>query len=337
MTLDCRKYRLARKYAIILAGILSLFLGLSLYLLFPHPTARIVLLIASGTAAPFVLYLILMRKYRRRRKLLAQPFPAPWETLLQTQVAYYSTLSEGERERFKEAVQIFLGEKRVTGIETDVDDVIRILVAASAIIPVFNFPEWEYDELSEVLVYPRAFDQDFDFDGPEGNILGLVGVGQAMILSKPALLHGFKDAKDKMNVGLHEFIHKIDEKDGLIDGLPQGMADQPTINRWAAVMKREMERLDRGESDINPYALTNEAEFLAVASEYFFENPELMSRRHPELYEILSVIFKQDTKSLFKSTLKSLFRPYGRKIPRNSRCPCGSGRKYKKCCLDKAR
>jgi len=44
-------------------------------------------------------------------------------------------------------------------------------------------------------------------------------------------------------------------------------------------------------SDINPYGATNEAEFFAVVSEYFFERPKLLKEKHPELYNLLAEIF----------------------------------------------
>jgi len=59
-------------------------------------------------------------------------------------------------------------------------------------------------------------------------------------------------------------------------------------------MHREMHRIKDGKSDINPYALTSEAEFFAVAAEYFFEKPEQLQQKHPELYEGLKGIFRQD-------------------------------------------
>ncbi|MCG8572964.1 MAG: SEC-C domain-containing protein, partial [Spirochaetes bacterium] len=60
-------------------------------------------------------------------------------------------------------------------------------------------------------------------------------------------------------------------------------------------------------------------------------------KKHSQLYQLLKKIYQQDTLSLFQSVTKSLFRPYGKKIGRNSPCPCGSGKKYKKCCLNKKR
>ena len=49
-----------------------------------------------------------------------------------------------------------------------------------------------------------------------------------------------------------------------------------------------------GASDINPYGSTNEAEFLSVVSEYFFQQPHLLEKQHPELYVLLEKIFRQE-------------------------------------------
>ena len=42
-----------------------------------------------------------------------------------------------------------------------------------------------------------------------------------------------------------------------------------------------MAEMEEGDSDINPYGLTNKAECFAVATEYFFERPGVMERKHP--------------------------------------------------------
>jgi hypothetical protein len=57
-------------------------------------------------------------------------------------------------------------------------------------------------------------------------------------------------------------------------------------------MYREIEKIKYGQSDINPYGITNHSEFFAVVSEYFFEQPEKFRRIHPALYDILSRTFK---------------------------------------------
>ena len=95
-------------------------------------------------------------------------------------------------------------------------------------------------------------------------------------------------------------------------------------------MRRKMAEIERGHSDIDAYALTNEVEFFAVVSEYFFEKPGLMKRKHPELYGALARVFRQNMLARVGNMVTG--RSRGR-LGRNSPCPCGSDRKYKKCCL----
>ena len=157
-----------------------------------------------------------------------------------------------------------------------------------------------------------------------------------MILAKPDLLAGFRNPADKRNVGVHEFAHLVDKSDGAIDGLPSVGLERSAIGPWIDLVRRKMEEMRRGDSDINPYGLTNEAEFFAVATEYFFERPGVLQRKHPELYEMMEQVFNQDLLSRVAAMTRE--RRGGRRQPgRNSPCPCGSGRKYKKCCLRKMR
>jgi Mlc titration factor MtfA (ptsG expression regulator) len=283
-----------------------------------------------------LVYAGLTRKIRRRRAILSRPFPADWEAILQREVVFFRALSPEDRKRFRRELQLFLGEKRITGIKLELDTTTRVLTAASAIIPIFGFPEWEWDQISEVLVYPDRFDHDFQFEsGSRRHTLGMVGTGslnRLMILSQPDLLAGFRNPRDKRNVGFHEFAHLVDKSDGTIDGLPSVGLDRESIGPWIDLVRRKMKEMDRGKSDINRYGLTNEAEFFAVATEYFFERPDVMARKHPELYAMLSRVFNQSLKDRAVAMAKEIKRGR-RRLGRNSPCPCGSGKKYKKCCL----
>jgi Mlc titration factor MtfA (ptsG expression regulator) len=99
------------------------------------------------------------------------------------------------------------------------------------------------------------------------------------------------------NTAIHEFVHLLDKSDGATDGIPESLMAHEYTVPWLKMMHREMRRIEEGKSDINPYALTNEAEFLAVAAEYFFEKPEKFQHMHPELYQMLSLVFEHDPQS----------------------------------------
>lgn len=258
----------------------------------------------------------------------SDPFSTEWRTILIKNVAYYNSLSNDEKSLFEYKVQEFLLNCRITGIKTQVDITDKLLVASSAVIPILKFSEWRYTNLHEVLLYPSLFNEDFETEGTGRRIAGMVGNGYMegmMILSKHALKLGFANESDKKNTAIHEFVHLIDKTDGTIDGIPELLLEKQYTIPWIDLINKKIDEIYNNKSDINPYGGTNNAEFFSVVSEYFFERPKLLDKKHPELYALLEEIFKQEMRS--KKLTKTL-----KKISRNSPCPCNSGIKFKKCC-----
>jgi hypothetical protein len=134
-------------------------------------------------------------------------------------------------------------------------------------------------------------------------------------------------------VGIHEFAHLLDKSDGTVDGVPEVALPGRAIKPWLNLVQAEMDKIRQGHSDINPYGLTNEAEFFAVASEYFFENPVRMKQKHPELYTMLEQIFHQDPQSRITHALKAMVNPKQASLNHHALCPCGSGKPFNQCCL----
>jgi Mlc titration factor MtfA (ptsG expression regulator) len=278
------------------------------------------------------------RKQRRRKQVLAQEFPAEWRRILTNRVGFYHTLkTEEEKGRFEKMLQLFLSEKRITGIDVVVDNVTKVLVAASAIIPIFGFRDWEYRNLGEVLVFPGSIKRYKDEKSEAvSEVLGRVNPFQNdhyVTLSKPALERGFNDMADRKNVGIHEFAHMLDQADGEIDGIPEAYLPDEYLRPWQELMYRKIKAIKQGNSDIDSYGATSEAEFFAVVTEYFFEKPDQLAEKHPRLYELLTKIFHQNPKRRFRINFRELLNPYGKRVGRNEPCPCGSGEKYKNCCL----
>ncbi len=221
-----------------------------------------------------------------------------WRTILMEKVAFYRQLEAPEKTRFEEGILNFFGSVRITGTGTELDDTDRLLVASSAVIPLFGFPGWRYRKLNEVILYEAAFNPDFKTrEAEERNILGMVGgsgMTGTMILSKPALHEAFEYGASAEHVGIHEFVHLLDRADGATDGIPETLLEQPFIIPWVKIMHQEIQAIREGDSPINPYGSTNEAEFLSVVSEFFFQKPHVLKKYHPELYTMLEHIFKQD-------------------------------------------
>jgi hypothetical protein len=237
------------------------------------------------------LYLILRKRQRKFIVLFKED-----RKLLAENVDFYKALNKKQKQRFELKLSDFLANVAIEGVGTEVTALDRVLVGASAVIPIFGFNDWKYQNLGTVVLYPDTFNKDFEFAEGDRNILGMVGDGYMngqMILSQSALRHGFSKSAGNSNTGIHEFVHLIDKSDGATDGIPQHLIKHEYVMPWVKMMHQEIRKIDDNRSDINPYATTNEAEFFAVVSEYFFENPERLKDRHPDLYANLSRIFGQ--------------------------------------------
>jgi MtfA peptidase len=231
---------------------------------------------------------------QKKKVVITDPLPPQLKEILAVEVPFYQQLPENKKTTFEERAKQFLTQVKITGVKTKVEDTDRVLIAASAIIPIFNFPGWQYRNLHEVLLYPDSFDHEFEQQGEGRNILGMVGSGalnHVMILSQFELRQAFTNRTGKNNTAIHEFVHLVDKTDGDIDGVPEVLLNKKYIVPWLQLMQREMELIRDDRSDIDPYGTTNEAEFFAVVSEYFFERPDLLKEKHPDLYALLLKIF----------------------------------------------
>ncbi len=307
-----------RRHALTVSAVVA-FVGGAFGWLYPPLLTALVL-------AP-IAYWLLRRRCLRRMAIARQPFHPEWQAVLERRVRFYCALDDAKRERFRQMVSVFLDEVRVTGIRTDVDDTVRVLVAASAIIPVFGFEDWEYHRLGEVLVYPGAFDREYKTDQPaDANTLGLTGLGHlrgVVILSKPSLFAGFSEAAGPENVGVHEFAHLVEQEE-VDGGLPPEVPPE-VVRQWVRYVARELSHPSNTSARISDYAYTNEHEFFAVLSEYFFGSPEVLRAKAPALYKLLRKLFHQDPAAI-------RFTPSRGRAKSNQPCPCGSGKTFKACC-----
>lgn len=225
-----------------------------------------------------------------------QPMPESYRKILSDDVVFYHSLDRNKKTEFEDRMMHFLGTTRITGVRTEVEEIDKVYIAASAIIPIFGFPGWEYINLREVLLYPDSFSHDFEQTGHGRNILGMVGDGaysNIMILSRHELRQAFLNKTSKSNTAIHEFVHLIDKTDGSTDGIPELFLDRKYVLPWLDLIRKEIQKIMDDRSDIDPYGASNEAEFFAVAAEYFFERPDLLEQKHPALYQLLTEIFRQ--------------------------------------------
>ena len=246
---------------------------------------------------------------RRRRLIESRPFPEEWKAILRENVAHYVLLSDEERERLHQLVLVFVEEKRWEGAGgLEIDDEIRVTIAGQACLLLLGRDHSLFDDVESIVIYPSAmraperpqyvFDRTVQPVVSRPDLLGEAHLRGPVLLAWDAAKRGARHPKDGHNVVIHELAHKIDLLDGNADGTPP-LESRAALRTWAEVAAPVFlelrARSDAGQKTfLDDYGATNEAEFFAVATEQFFEQPVRFRREHPDLYELLRDYYRQD-------------------------------------------
>lgn len=257
----------------------------------------------------FVVAFVLGRWYLRvlrRKRLMAKPFPSHWEKIMEKNVPLYTKLPPSLKRQLHGHIQVLLAEKNFEGCGgLDMTDEIKVTIAVQACILLLNRKTKYYSRLDSVLVYPSTFvGRDITYLGNQAYTEEQVAhLGESwregvVVLAWDDVKRGALDLEDGQNIVLHEFAHQLDQEDGIADGAPL-LERRSAYMIWARILGKEYEKLQRKvrrglETVMDQYGATDPAEFFAVATETFFEKPQQMMRRQPELYEALKTYYKLD-------------------------------------------
>lgn len=246
---------------------------------------------------------------RRRRKLTQAPFPVSWEEILNRNFVHYAMLNEADRARLCALIQVFIAEKNWEGAGgLAITDEIRVTISAQACLLLLGLSHNYYRNVQSIIVYPSTvvpperklgfFETALEPVHQEVPILGQAYQQGPVIIIWDAVLRSARHPRSGHNVVYHEFAHKLDMLDGRADGTPP-LRDRAEFRDWVEVCSREYLRLRKEagrekRSFLDAYGATNEAEFFAVATEQFFDQPEVMLDHAPDLYRVLREYYRQN-------------------------------------------
>ncbi len=215
---------------------------------------------------------------------------------------FLAALTVDEQKRLKLLAEEFLAEKEFsTGGGLELSDAMCVAIAAQGCLPILEFGLSAYRGWVGIVIYPDEFVVPRQMADEDGVVHEYDDVLSGEAWEGGPLIISWRDAQmagDGYNVVIHEFAHKLDMLNGEADGIPALHAGLP-VDRWERVFFAAWEdfcqRVDSGEETrIDPYASEHPAEFFAVLSENFFEQPALLTAEYPELYALLRDYYRQD-------------------------------------------
>ncbi|GAC1389274.1 MAG: zinc-dependent peptidase [Variovorax sp.] len=204
----------------------------------------------------------------------------------------------------------FLQDKQFHGAQgLVISDEIALAISAQAVLPVLHLGLRWYDDFVGIVVHPdqvvaRRKAQDADGVVHEWSE---VLAGEAMqdgpvMLSWTDVQAAGTLAAQGYNVVVHEFIHKLDMRDGAADGCPPLPARRRQA--WLEILHAEYDRFREqvliaqrfsGASPwLDAYGAENPGEFFAVAAEGYFVNRPRFAQDFPTLLVLFDGFFRRD-------------------------------------------
>ncbi|WP_353235841.1 M90 family metallopeptidase [Diaphorobacter ruginosibacter] len=237
---------------------------------------------------------------------------------------FLAALTDEEQAKLRAISALFLRQKEFTGAHgLQVTDEMAVAIAAQACLPLLHWGdpaqalEW-YDDFVGIVVHPAeavAVRHSTDAAGVSHQYSQVL-LGEAMergpiMLAWPAVASAGQDPEDATSVVIHEFIHKIDMKDGSVNGRPPlrlGFAGTSTAAQgrqlWADTWTRAYEDFREkviiaqrfgGENPwLNSYGASAPEEFFAVACEAYFVHRARFVEEFPTLAPLLDALFRPD-------------------------------------------
>ncbi len=231
---------------------------------------------------------------------------AEWQQAVSSTLALplFFGLSEADIATLRGLAEQLLADKALTPVSGAVLDAhMRAAIALQAALPVLNLGHSVYPGWREIVLYPGEFVPDREITDDFGIVhrvrhplSGEAWEGGPLVLSLDDV--AASGHCQGYNVVIHEFAHKLDMRNGAVDGLP-ALHSGMSIEAWAEVFSAAYadfcRRVDADEDpEIDPYACESPAEFFAVLSEYFFEAPDVLFETYPAVYGQMRQYYRQD-------------------------------------------
>ncbi|MFO6421092.1 zinc-dependent peptidase [Hylemonella sp. W303a] len=231
--------------------------------------------------------------------------------------------TQSERARLRELCALFLEDKEFHGANgLNITDAMAVQIAAQACLPVLGFgtgslPLRWYDDFVTIVVQPEevlaprtVVDENGVVHEYEEELAGeAMPEGPVMVSWQDVRTASDAEAiAQGYNVVIHEFVHKLDLRDGVADGCPplpsgfMGLAPRAARQHWQDTLEAAYDdfkeaciRADRfgaAETWLDPYGAEHISEFFAVASEAYFVNRARFTREHPTLLALFDAFYR---------------------------------------------
>ncbi|KEO74411.1 zinc-dependent peptidase [Anditalea andensis] len=219
--------------------------------------------------------------------------------VLSTYFPYYHRLSLKFQREFRERLVLFMNNKSFYGRGgySEVSVEMKVLISATAIKVLFGFPKTiTLSHFDKILVYPDRYYSSHSLQYHNGEVNPKYGI---IVIAWKEFIKGLNNPTDGWNVGIHEFAHALKIENKIKYNGEYGFLMPMWWSKYVHLATDELKKIKEGNSIFRSQARENIHEFFAVSVEAFFENTIAFKAYHPEMYECLVFLLRQDPMLLY--------------------------------------
>ncbi len=222
----------------------------------------------------------------RKRKLSSEH-----KSILAKYAISYQRAHAKDRQRMERIVATFVNDKEWVGAGIVVEEEMKVMISACAAQLLRGHPDLVLKHFDKIIMYPDTYRNHRSGRMHEGEVRPATGT---IVISWDDFVNGYAHTHDAHNVGLHELAHALWFENSIENG-EDDFLNAGFLRQWNAIAETEVRSIKAGNASFfRDYAGTNEAEFFAVAVEYFFERPLEFRDALPDHYAVLCSLLKQD-------------------------------------------
>ena len=208
--------------------------------------------------------------------------------------AFFAGLNEKNKKEFEHRVANFIADKDFKHrYGTPVTDEQKVLISAVACRLSFGRRSYLFPTLDTILIFDEAFSSPINSNLHKGEFNPAAKV---VALSWADFKEGMDITNDNLHLGIHEFTHIMHFESEQMDDI-----DAMRYHKYHQVILRFLmqpgtrEKLDQTRF-FRDYAFTNQYEFMAVLTEYFFESTEEFEETFPDLFNAIkkALLYKKE-------------------------------------------
>ncbi len=201
--------------------------------------------------------------------------------ILKNNSPFYRKLKPKYKVYFEHRVATFIDNIQFSTRDISLNSEMKLSIAAVYIQLTFGMKNYLNQLIQQIIIYPNIYLSTHTNEYHKGEFNPKL---KTIVFSWADFKEGIDVKNDNLNLGLHEFTHALHFATLKSDKSAHVLFNESLRNLFLSFSNETLRQDLLNSGFLRDYAFENQYEFVAVLLEHFFESPEELKQKFPEVY-----------------------------------------------------